>query len=127
VNRLRVVSYNRTKHKEIGPVSRIIFCLSCQCRFTTHLLHLESRPDPSAGARGAPSIFLALMVGSFGSPVPPHRGLLSMFLSVDDGRSRISISTSQRDRHRHFSALMVNALGSPSAPPRGPTIDVSQR
>jgi hypothetical protein len=70
-----------------------------------------------------------------------------MFLSVDGGRSRISGTTSQRARRRHFLplmvgapdlqyrlpgglsstffALMVDTSESPAPPPRGLVFDVS--
>jgi hypothetical protein len=76
---------------------------------------------------------------------------MSTFISIDDGRSRISSSgTSQGARHRHllalmvgtpgslarhlpggplstFFTLMVGALGSLLSPIRGPAINVSLR
>jgi hypothetical protein len=57
-------------------MSRITFCLSCLCRFTTHLL------DPGWG----------LTPPCGGLP----RGPQSTFLSVDGGRSRIFSSGTTR-------------------------------
>jgi hypothetical protein len=48
-----------------------------------------------------------------------------MFLSVDGGRSWISVGTRQGAHHRCFLALMVDAPESPaSALPKGPAVDV---
>jgi hypothetical protein len=104
----------------------------------------------TASQGGHHRCFLALMVGAPRSSAPSPRGLPSMFLSVDGGRSRIlshhllggppsmflsvdgGCSQILRHRlpggrHRCFFMLMVDAPGSSSSPPKGPTIDVSKR
>jgi hypothetical protein len=48
-----------------------------------------------------------------------------MFLSVDDGRSRISVIAFQGVCYRRFLALMVGALRPPTSLPKGSTVDVS--
>jgi hypothetical protein len=103
VSRLRVTSHNITKCRRMGPVSRITFCLSCLCMFTTHLLDPGWGPDPPAGAR-----------------VPA----VDVFY-VDGGCSRIfSSDTSQGAHRRRFLSLMMGAPGSSaSAPPWGLAID----
>jgi hypothetical protein len=146
VNRLRVVSHNRTKHREVRPVSKITFYLSCLCMFTTHLLDPGWTLYPPRGPRPTFDIFLALMVGATGSPAPPPGGPPSTFISVDDERSRISVSTSQGvavsifnvdgghsrisdtasqwAHRRRFLMLMMDVPRSLSAPPRGSTVDI---
>jgi hypothetical protein len=101
-------------------MSRITFCLSCLCSFTIHLLDpgwgLDPPPCRGQGVRqqhfyvdsGCSRIsssgtskgarrrrFLALMVGTPGSPAPtPPRGPTIDVFYVDGARSRISIGTS---------------------------------
>jgi hypothetical protein len=73
--------------------------------------------------------FLVLMAGAPGSSAlaPLRGGSSSTFLSIDDGRSRISSSDIfQGARHRRFLALMVGGPGSPAPPPKGATADVLQ-
>jgi hypothetical protein len=110
---------------------------------------------PPRGPRGPPSTFVALMLGAPGSLSSPRwgpdlptlgpwgpaidglsvdggRSLISIrtcqgvhrqcFFSVDGGRSWISSTTSQGARRQHFLVLMVDARGSPSPLFRGPTV-----
>jgi hypothetical protein len=50
-----------------------------------------------------------------------------MFLSIDGGRSRISITASQGGGPQlTFIALMLGAPRSLASPPKGPTVDVSK-
>jgi hypothetical protein len=104
------------------------------------------RLDPSGILGACHRRFLALMMGAPGSTaLAPPMGMLLMFVMlmvgtrrctavapprrlnidvcyVDDGRSRISISTHQGAHRRRFFALMVGAPGCTAlAPSRGPS------
>jgi hypothetical protein len=92
-------------------------------------------------------MFLALMVGALGSPSSPSRGSIVDISRVDGGRSRISVTASQRAHCQHFLcswwapadlqhrllrgppstflASMVGALRFPTSPPKGTAIDIS--
>jgi hypothetical protein len=49
ISRLRAVSHNRTKCREVGSVSKITFYLSYPYRFTAHHSDLEWGQDPHWG------------------------------------------------------------------------------
>jgi hypothetical protein len=128
----------------------LLFCLSCLCRFTTHLLDHIWGPDPLQGPRCPPSMFFTLMAGASGSSVlaslrgarrrcflalivgalgssalAPPRGPAVDIFYIDGGCSRISVSTSQGGHRRRFLALMVDAPRTPApTPPRGPTVSI---
>jgi hypothetical protein len=72
-------------------------------------------------------MFFTLMLGAPGSLSTPPKGLPSMFLSIDGGRSWTSITASQGAHRRCVLALTVGAPRHPAPPPRDPTIDVSKR
>jgi hypothetical protein len=125
INRLRVVSHNRTKCRENRTVSRIAFYLFCPCR-SHHTCESWTETRPHRGLGGPPLAFIALMVGAFGSLLAPPRGPAVDVCHVDGWRSRISIITSQGAHRQCFLTLMVGAPASSApAPPRGLTIDVS--
>jgi hypothetical protein len=133
-------------------MSRITFCLSYLCKFTTHLLDPRwgPNPPPLAGARvpivdvfyvdgGRSRVsssdtsqgayrrrFLALLVGALGSPASaPPSGAPSMFFTLMVDALGSPTAPPRGAHHRRFLALMVDAPGSlASAPPRGPTVDV---
>jgi hypothetical protein len=134
----------------MGPMRRITFCLSCLCRFITHLLNPGWGPDPPppCGAR-VPTVDDLYVDGqhsrisSFGtSQGGRHRCFLHSwwvlldlrqhllgghhrcFLALIVGAPRSPTPAPPRGgRHRCFLALMVGALGSPApAPHRGPSL-----
>jgi hypothetical protein len=126
-------------------VSRITFCLSCLCRFTTHLLDPGWGLDlPPVGAR-VPAVdifyvdggcswisssgtspmaycqyFLALIVGTPGSPsLAPPRGLVADIFMLIFGAPGSLSAPLRWAHHRCFLALMVGTTESPAlAPPR---------
>jgi hypothetical protein len=130
-------------------VSRITFCISCPCRFTSHLSGPGWRPDHPRGLGayrrcffsvdgGALSdlrqhhpggavidVFSTLMVGAPRSLSVPSRGPLSMFFRVDSGHSRIYVSTPRGPLSTFFSIDGGCSRISVSTP-RGPAVDVFQ-
>jgi hypothetical protein len=94
---------SRPQEKVSAQVSNLSKCEMCSnyslsiCHYVSVIIHHPAREAGSAGT-ALPDLqlrqrFLALMAGAPGSPAPaPPGGPQSMFLSVDSGRSRISIS-----------------------------------
>jgi hypothetical protein len=114
ISRLRVISHDKTKHRVVGPVSRITLCLSYPCWFTTHPSDPGRGPDPPPprGPGGPPSTFLVLMVGAPESLAAAPRGARHQhFLALMVGAPKFTDSTSQGGCHRRFLALMVGAPG----------------
>jgi hypothetical protein len=70
-------------------------------------------------------MFLGLIVGARGSPLPPLRGSAVDVSYIDGGRSWISGTTSKGGPSLMFLALMVDAPGSRAPPLRGSVVDVS--
>jgi hypothetical protein len=80
----------------MGPVSGVTFIYGFHVGHSTLADH-GWRPDPPRGLGARRRCFLALMVGALGSTTPaPPRGPAFDVCYVDGGRSRISVSTSQR-------------------------------
>jgi hypothetical protein len=122
ISRLRVLSHSRTRCRESKTREQnyFLFIIPMQVYNTPSGSRMEIGPSlsplppvigglpltffalmvgtpgsPTAPPRGATLTFFTLMVSATVSPSAPPRGPPSMSLSVDGGRSQISVNTSQ--------------------------------